>query len=139
MVQISQSCQQPLAAFTLKASGRPWHHHPTMPLPQSSTTSQVLPRAVPVPRLKVCTRSGQALRVALLRKVRQVHGGSPFISMTLLTQHIQQNSSSALMAKVQSSVTSHHGFITQIIINLANQNVSLAPLILAKKSCCKAF
>lgn len=63
MKMISQLCQRPLAAFTLKQSGRPHHHLPIMPLPQSSMMPQALLLAAQGQYLKVCTHRGQ---VALL-------------------------------------------------------------------------
>lgn len=69
--QISQLCQQPLAAFTLKQSGRPRHHLPITPLPQSSMMPQVLPPAAQALYLKVCTHRGQVVLLAQPQRVRQ--------------------------------------------------------------------
>lgn len=63
MKMISQLCQQPLAAFTLKQSGRPRHHLPIMPLPQSSMMPQALPPAAQVQYLKVCTHRGPVVHL----------------------------------------------------------------------------
>lgn len=69
MKMIYQLCQQPLAAFTHKQSGRPRHHLPIMPLPQSSLMPQALRLAAQAQYLKVCTHRGQ---VALLAQPQRM-------------------------------------------------------------------